>query len=132
MHIQTVKTAVKDYTTQHLSCFCDSAVSNWPEFAKTWAPGSEKAPSIESAPKYGMHFGLVNRAWNAISTVTDASMTPLELCQACRDPLALFLDKKHGAAISDQAVFRDFAREWEKDFFSDMDALNVSLHILTH
>ncbi len=30
-----------------------------------------------------------------------------------------------GDSVTDQKIFRDFAAHWEKDFFKDMDALNV-------
>jgi hypothetical protein len=74
-----------------------------------------------------MYFTIASRAWKALSI---PGLEPLVFCEACRDPLAIFLDKTHGAAIRDEAVYREFAREWELDFFADMDALNVNRSIL--
>ncbi|ORX73569.1 hypothetical protein DL89DRAFT_273494 [Linderina pennispora] len=54
------------------------------------------------------------------------------LVDASQDVLALWLDKKFGAEVTDPQIFRDLAAYWEKDFFEDMDALNVRRpHVLT-
>lgn len=48
------------------------------------------------------------------------------LLQSSRDVLGPFLDAEKGALVTDQKIFRDFAAHWEKDYFQDMDALNVN------
>jgi hypothetical protein len=118
-----VTEAVKEYTSLHFCSYANGlAISDWPAFATTCAPGSPLAPTIELAPKYSMYFTIASRAWAALANPGKDS---LAFCEECRDPLALLLDKTHGAEIRDESVYREFAREWEADFFSDMDALNV-------
>lgn len=47
----------------------------------------------------------------------------------CKDPLSVWLDSKLGATVKDNAIFNSLPRHWEKEFHSDMDALNVSFFI---
>lgn len=46
-----------------------------------------------------------------------------------KDALADWLDKKEGAAITDNSIFEALPRFWEDAFHKDMAALNVSINI---
>lgn len=71
-----------------------------------------------------MHFSIAARAWSALSAVGPGTRA-IHLCDECRDPLALHLDGLVGGEVRDPEIYRVFAREWERDFFNDMDALGV-------
>ncbi|KAA3680819.1 cysteinyl-tRNA synthetase [Paragonimus westermani] len=47
------------------------------------------------------------------------------LVRNARDALADVLDKEHGASITDHKIFEAVARRFEKEYHSDMKALNV-------
>lgn len=49
-----------------------------------------------------------------------------QVVDMCKDPLAEWLDAKHGSDVKDNSIFFELPRFWEKEYFKDMDALNVS------
>lgn len=53
-----------------------------------------------------------------------------ELLKAAKDPISDWLDKNHGASVTDNAIFAELPRYWENEFHKDMKALNVSLHTI--
>ena len=56
----------------------------------------------------------------------DDSKTSIEdLILASKDALADQLDKELGATVTDQKIFEDHARRFEREFFEDMTALGV-------
>ncbi|KAJ1991986.1 cysteinyl-tRNA synthetase [Coemansia spiralis] len=68
---------------------------------------------------------------NVASGETDKANAAL-LISAAEDVLAVWLDKQFGATVTEHRIFRDLAAYWEKDYFEDMDALNVRRpHVLT-
>ena len=98
------------------SKFCLSKDS-WSSFinSKTLPPNDD--------PKYPMFIKIATNSRSALDSTTD----PASLIESCRDILSLYLDKRFGDTITDEKPFRDFARFYEDDFFTDMDALNVLL-----
>jgi cysteinyl-tRNA synthetase len=48
-----------------------------------------------------------------------------ELIQAAHDAVATQLDKERGSTVTDQKIFEDHARRFEREFFEDMQALGV-------
>ncbi|XP_076805672.1 cysteine--tRNA ligase, cytoplasmic-like isoform X1 [Clavelina lepadiformis] len=44
----------------------------------------------------------------------------------CKDPLSNWLDAKYGCSVADNSIFSALPQHWEKDYFEDMDALNVA------
>nr|XP_039251784.1 cysteine--tRNA ligase, cytoplasmic-like [Styela clava] len=59
----------------------------------------------------------------------DTSSTKQEiesLIQDCKDPLAEWLDAQFGGFITDNSIFSELPRYWEKEYFKDMEALNVA------
>eukprot|EP00795_Rhopilema_esculentum_P011490 gene11490-21706_t len=48
-----------------------------------------------------------------------------ELLEAAKDPLSEWLDKQHGANVTDHNIFWRLTQHWENEFHEDMRALNV-------
>ncbi|KAJ2372792.1 cysteinyl-tRNA synthetase [Coemansia sp. RSA 2607] len=103
-----------------------------------WAAIVEKTSSgtdpkrIEADEKFPMNYKAASTTFAAISLAREqiasgkASQAEAEsLINAAEDVLALWLDGQYGAEVTDRQIFRDLAAYWEKDFFADMDALNV-------
>jgi cysteinyl-tRNA synthetase len=80
--------------------------------------------------KFDLFFKTVTRAMAFLggelagSNAASIPCTPAYL-QPVRDVMCPWLDGKLGHTVTDQSVFRDFARFWEDEFFRDMDALNI-------
>lgn len=71
-----------------------------------------------------MHYKTALKAKELLNTAPKGNASN-ELVDAFEDILALSLDAKFGAAVTDQKIFRDLAAFWEADFLKDMQALNV-------
>lgn len=62
----------------------------------------------------------------AVQTLKDANNeTIADWISASHDALAAQLDKEKGSSITDQKIFQDHARRFEREFFEDMAALGV-------
>lgn len=48
-----------------------------------------------------------------------------DLIGTCHDALAAQLDKERGSSVTDQKIFEEHARRFEREFFEDMTALGV-------
>lgn len=48
-----------------------------------------------------------------------------DLLQSAKGPISEWLDSKHGATVTDNAIFTSLPRYWENEFHKDMKALNV-------
>ncbi|KAJ3125327.1 hypothetical protein HK100_010866 [Physocladia obscura] len=93
------------------------------------------APSFNDEPKFAMWLKAASRAKTAIinaksilrkSKDTTGSKADVDfLFQESKDIYAPALDKELKHTVTDHKVFRDFAFHWEREFFKDMDALNV-------
>ncbi|KAJ1940084.1 cysteinyl-tRNA synthetase, partial [Linderina pennispora] len=135
--ISDVDSAFKAFVESKLKVEISSD-EDWKAFvAKT---GDGKDPAITGDnPKFTMHYDAARATFTAIANARQglaegkASAAEVQaLVDASQDVLALWLDKKFGAEVTDPQIFRDLAAYWEKDFFEDMDALNVRRpHVLT-
>ncbi|KAI8324104.1 hypothetical protein GQ54DRAFT_83586 [Martensiomyces pterosporus] len=104
---------------------------DWKSFVA--AAGDGKDPQITGDnPKFTMHYDAACATFSAIlaarQNLAEGKASKAEadsLVDASQDVLALWLDGKYGADVTDPRVFRDLAAYWEKDFFEDMDALKV-------
>ncbi|KAJ2522442.1 cysteinyl-tRNA synthetase [Coemansia sp. RSA 1939] len=108
-----------------------SNVSEWNAFALSTGNGKDQA-FTKGDPKLTMYYSAAEAAASAIETAHEnvaAGKTGKEelaaLLSASEDVVALWLDKKLGSTVTEHRIFRDLAAYWEKDFFKDMDALNV-------
>ncbi|KAI9455482.1 tRNA synthetases class I (C) catalytic domain-containing protein [Lactarius psammicola] len=91
-----------------------------------------KDEALRRDEKFEMHFGAASRAYAAIQTASDSlisGQTDAEhaqrLVDGSADILALSLDKKNGASVTDPSLSRSLARFWESKFFEDMARLRV-------
>lgn len=50
-----------------------------------------------------------------------------DLLKSAKDPIADWLDSKHGASVTDNAIFAELPRYWENEFHKDMKNLNVCI-----
>lgn len=69
---------------------------------------------------------LTNQILKANSILVNAPIgsSSFSLIDALEDPLASHLDSL-GPSINDHAIFRELSSFWEKDFFNDMNRLNI-------
>ncbi|KAJ2826927.1 cysteinyl-tRNA synthetase [Coemansia erecta] len=111
---------------------------DWKAFVAAVDQGKDAA-FVASDEKTPMRFNAASTTFYALSLTRlqlsegKAGKTEIAaLISDAEDVLSQWLDRKHGAEITDQRIFRDLAAFWEKDFFNDMDALNVRRpHVLT-
>ncbi|PIA17511.1 hypothetical protein COEREDRAFT_80512 [Coemansia reversa NRRL 1564] len=114
---------------------CDD---DWKAFALEVDDGNDEV-FLASDLKASMNFKAARNAFRALvvarQKVAAGKTSQAEagvLIDSCEDVLAPWLDRQHGADVTDQRIFRDLAAYWENDFFEDMDALNVRRpHVLT-
>jgi len=55
----------------------------------------------------------------------DSENIKKELLEVAKDPISEWLDKLHGAEITDHNIFWELTRYWENEYHEDMNALNV-------
>ncbi|KAJ2720455.1 cysteinyl-tRNA synthetase [Coemansia sp. Benny D115] len=95
--------------------------------------GDKPDPKIaEVDEKFPMNYKAARSAFDAICVARTelaggkTSQAEVDaLVDSCESVLSLWLDKLHGSEVRDHRIFRDLAAFWEKDYFADMDALNV-------
>jgi len=84
--------------------------------------------------KRAMQERLFNTLKNSVSNVSKAlnsekedelSNAKSQLLLDGKDLFADWLDKKHGAEVTDNAIFAKLPKYWEEEFHRDMEALNV-------
>ncbi|KAJ2309418.1 cysteinyl-tRNA synthetase [Coemansia sp. RSA 2705] len=145
--VDDVGAALREYVDKHFGAMAQARIgrrvasgTDWAAFAAAVDQGrdAEFAASDEKAP---MRFTAASAAQAALDTATaqlgaadDAGSADAAaaLIDAAEDVLAPWLDRQFGADVTDQRVFLDLAAHWERDFFEDMDALNVRRpHVLT-
>ncbi|KAI0001262.1 hypothetical protein BJV74DRAFT_876788 [Russula compacta] len=107
----------------------------WQAWSELSIKAKEKAWRIEALKrdeKFDMHFNAASRTYEAIQTAINclkAGQTSAESAQRLvddsADVLALALDKKNGASVTDPSLSRSLARFWEAKFFEDMTRLRV-------
>ncbi|KAJ2548077.1 cysteinyl-tRNA synthetase [Coemansia sp. RSA 1933] len=135
--IQDVETAFCEFARGKLGADI-SSVSDWSAFAAS--TGNGKDPSfVSSDPKMAMYYSAAQATVGGLEAAREGVASGkadkaglVSLLGASEDVVVLWLDKKFGSTVTDHHIFRDLAAFWEKDFFEDMDALNVRRpHILT-
>ncbi|KAJ3073430.1 hypothetical protein HDU98_001551 [Podochytrium sp. JEL0797] len=92
-----------------------------------------KGPSFQDEPKFAMWMRAAIRANSALtaarktlaSNPTASKPASDLLLDETREVYAPYLDARLKHTVTDHAIFRDFARYWELDYFKDMDALNI-------
>ncbi|KAJ2156724.1 cysteinyl-tRNA synthetase [Coemansia sp. RSA 552] len=104
---------------------------DWKAFAAAVGDGKD-AEFVASDAKASMHFTAANMAFQGLLVAEQnlaAGQTAMPeaaaLISSAGDVLEPWLDRQHGAGVTDQRIFRDLAAFWENDYFEDMDALNV-------
>ena len=70
-----------------------------------------------------MYFKTAAEMHSVLESSNNTSLT--DFFAASKDIFRSWLDSKLSNTINDPKIFRDFAAYWEKDFFQDMDSLNV-------
>ncbi|CAJ1943034.1 unnamed protein product [Cylindrotheca closterium] len=80
-----------------------------------------RAEALEQAVFKSTQFKDIEEA---VSKLQDSSSVP-DLIAAGRDALADRLDSELGETVTDQKIYEDHARKWERAFHEDMEALGV-------
>ncbi|ORY52006.1 cysteinyl-tRNA synthetase [Rhizoclosmatium globosum] len=130
--IAEVEQGWKDFVESKLGKYLIPAkdAAGFPGLVKLFE--EKKGPSFTDEPKFEMWMKASIAALKAINTAKtqlaagkgDKAAVDI-LLDEVRDVYASALDKALKHTVTDHAIFRDFARYWEKDYFKDMDALNV-------
>ncbi|KAF8499666.1 tRNA synthetases class I (C) catalytic domain-containing protein [Russula emetica] len=104
----------------------------WSELSIKAADNAWKNDALKRDEKFDMYFTAASRAYGAIQVASNylkAGQTDAELAKRLVDDsadiLALSLDKKNGASVTDPSLSRSLARFWEAKFFDDMARLRV-------
>ncbi|KAJ2643573.1 cysteinyl-tRNA synthetase [Coemansia sp. RSA 1694] len=92
----------------------------------------KNAQMLEANQKFTMLFDAAQATFEAIVAARQnlaegtASKEAVDaLIMASEDVLAQWLDAQFATTVKDHRIFRDLAAYWEKDFFEDMDMLQV-------
>ncbi|KAI8618532.1 tRNA synthetases class I (C) catalytic domain-containing protein [Chytriomyces sp. MP71] len=108
----------------------DVNVAKFAQLVEIYEAG--QGPSFNDEPKFTMWMRAAiaaDKAINDARVTLKAGKASKEASDALfdvvKDVYAPALDKTLKHTVTDHIVFRDFARYWEKDYFNDMDALNV-------
>ncbi|KAJ2500758.1 cysteinyl-tRNA synthetase [Coemansia sp. RSA 1972] len=143
--VDDVTAAFNEFVNKHFKDFIESRIGkkvatseDWKAFVAAVDQGKDAA-FVASDEKTPMRYSAASTAFWALSVarlhLSEGKARPDEmliLTNSAEDILSPWLDRQHGAEITDQRIFRDLAAFWEKDFFEDMDALNVRRpHVLT-
>ena len=85
---------------------------------------SFKSGATEEDAKKQMNLEVLKKAKEAFGSakIGESAAT---LLTAFSDVLAVDLDAKYGATVSDQKIFKDLTTFWENDFMQDMRSLNI-------
>ncbi|KAJ1998086.1 cysteinyl-tRNA synthetase, partial [Coemansia thaxteri] len=128
--VQAVETAFHSYAATNLGQTVASDAA-WRLFADT-VGGEKSSEATDANPKFAMYFQAAQRSFEAIVAARqslaegDTSKAAAdELVTASEDILAPWLDSQFASSVTDPRVFRDLAAYWEKEFFDDMDLLQV-------
>ncbi|KAJ1944161.1 cysteinyl-tRNA synthetase [Kickxella alabastrina] len=108
-----------------------STDADWNALLAELGDGSKPALAVKD-PKFPMHYEAARATFGAIAAARKhlaegkSSQNEAELLiDASKDVLSPWLDSKYGAGVTDPQISGDLAAYWEKDYFEDMDALNV-------
>uniref|UniRef100_F6VII8 tRNA synthetases class I catalytic domain-containing protein n=1 Tax=Ciona intestinalis TaxID=7719 RepID=F6VII8_CIOIN len=91
---------------------------------------SEKLSKTDDPDKKVMMERLLKQATLSVDKLKTTEMPGeaviADVVNQAKDPVANWLDKKHGAGVTDNSIFSALPQYWEREYFEDMDALNVS------
>ncbi|XP_078489101.1 cysteine--tRNA ligase, cytoplasmic-like isoform X2 [Ciona intestinalis] len=91
---------------------------------------SEKLSKTDDPDKKVMMERLLKQATLSVDKLKTTEMAGeavmADVVNQAKDPVANWLDKKHGASVTDNSIFSALPQFWEREYFEDMDALNVS------
>ncbi|CAG8574782.1 303_t:CDS:10 [Dentiscutata erythropus] len=114
--IEQIRNALNDFTKSKLGVMGDGIENN----------------TSRDDPKYLLYANSFREAVKALVAAevaledNDTSQEAAhQLLNESQEIISEWLDKKDGASITDQKVFRDLAATWEQEFINDMQALNV-------
>ncbi|KAI5948822.1 hypothetical protein KGF57_005220 [Candida theae] len=118
---------VLDLSKTYLSYYTEK---NLPEFKgdveTDFIKWSQSIPNIEEIkkekPKFPMYVKAVERALNAIN---DKSISYDKFLNEIKDVAVVYLDKEHGASVTEPSIFKKLPLYWENKFNEDMSKLNV-------
>ncbi|CCG20585.1 tRNA-Cys synthetase [Candida orthopsilosis Co 90-125] len=103
---------------------------NLPEFTgdieKDFVIWSQSIPNLEEIkkekPKLPMYVKAVVRALNAIN---DKNISYNDFLNEIKDVAVVYLDKEHGASVTEPSIFKKLPLYWENKFNEDMSKLSV-------
>uniref|UniRef100_H2ZQZ8 Cysteine--tRNA ligase, cytoplasmic n=1 Tax=Ciona savignyi TaxID=51511 RepID=H2ZQZ8_CIOSA len=89
---------------------------------------SNKMAKAEDPDKKAMMERLLEVATTSLDRLklSDSELLTKEVITDSKDILAIWLDNKHGASVTDNSIFCALPQFWEQEYFKDMDALNVA------
>lgn len=115
-----------DATISYINKNLADVLGSSQESVNTFLVAAEKVNHEEAKlkdPKFPMHMTSVQ---NAISALSNVSKLPRrKFFDGVKDVLVPVLDKELGSTINDPEIFRKLPAYWEKQYDSDMAALNV-------
>ncbi|KAI9351300.1 tRNA synthetases class I (C) catalytic domain-containing protein [Obelidium mucronatum] len=131
--ISEVEKAWREFVEAKLGKYLvQASADNFAALVKTFEDG--KGPSLNDEPKFQMWMKATIRALKAIDAAkaefaagkgkSNKESSDI-LLEEVRDVFAPALDKALKHTVTDHQIFRDFTGYWERDYFKDMDALNV-------
>ncbi|KAJ2485308.1 cysteinyl-tRNA synthetase [Coemansia sp. RSA 2050] len=128
--LQDVETAFYNFVSAKLG----EAITNdagWRLYVDKVGDG-KNAEMVAADEKFTTKFEAAQATFEAIVAARlsmaegNASKEAAEaLVVASEDVLAPWLDAQFAATVKDHSIFRDLAAHWEKDFFEDMDSMQV-------
>ncbi|KAI0066021.1 cysteinyl-tRNA synthetase [Artomyces pyxidatus] len=105
---------------------------SWSALVQKFGDKSWKAEGLKRDEKFEMHFAAASRTQLALTFAqglfekgTQDAVAAHQLIDESADVLALSLDAKYGATVTDPSLSRALAAFWEGKFFEDMARLRV-------
>ncbi|KAJ2903651.1 cysteinyl-tRNA synthetase, partial [Coemansia aciculifera] len=128
--VQEVEDAFRAFVSAKLGQTITSD-ADWALYA-TKTDNGKDAQMAKDNEKFPMLFTAARSAFEAIRAARQSLAEGIatkeaadELVMASEDVVALWLDAQFATTVKDHRIFRDLAARWEKDFFEDMDLLQV-------
>ncbi|CEP13696.1 hypothetical protein [Parasitella parasitica] len=107
------------------------AISSWKDFAERMTP-EEVAKALALDEKFKMIYSALDTSYAAIQKAkadlqkgVNGKEASDELLVASQDIVSSWLDARKGHEVNDPKVFRELPAFWEREYFKDMEALNV-------
>ncbi|BGP18099.1 cysteinyl-tRNA synthetase [Rhodosporidiobolus nylandii] len=134
--LQEVQSAWEAYFTKtlapHLPSPPSSPVEGWAALQKSAQDPQWVEKQKEQNEKFGMYLSSVKAGWEALEKAKvdekegkTGAEEAKRLVEGNRDAVGLWLDKQHGASVTDPSIFRSLAAFWESSFFTSMSSLHI-------